>query len=57
MFVNWSAMGRIDAVAIPVDPLDQSMVTGPSDRVQPWREATLRKKARDFSQHKNTAVS
>lgn len=31
MLVDGSAMGRVDAVAVPVDPLDQSVMAGPSD--------------------------
>lgn len=56
VFVDGAAMGRVDAIAIPMDPLNQSMVTGPSDWVQPRREAGLRKRVRGFSQDKNTAV-
>lgn len=53
VLVDRSAVGRVDAVAVPVDPLDQSMVAGPSDGVQPRRKATLRKR----QQTHNTAVS
>lgn len=35
MLVDGSAVRRIDAAAVPVDPLHQPMVAGPSDRVQP----------------------
>lgn len=44
VLVDGSAMGRVDAVAVSVDPLDQPMVAGPSDRVQPRWKATLRKR-------------
>lgn len=57
VFVDGSTMGRVDAIAIPVHPLNQSVVTGASDWVQPWRKATLRKRARGFSQLINTSVS
>lgn len=39
-----SAMGRVDTVAVPVDPLHQPMVTSSSHRVKPWVEATLRRR-------------
>lgn len=35
VLVNGSAMGGVDAVAVPVDSLDQPVVAGPSDGVQP----------------------
>lgn len=31
VFVDGSAVGRVDPVAVPVDPLDKSMVAGPPD--------------------------
>lgn len=34
-------MRRVDAVAVPVDSLNQPMVACPSDRVQRRRQATL----------------
>lgn len=37
-------MRRVDAVALPVDPLNQPVVAGSSDRVQPRRKATLKQK-------------
>lgn len=44
MLVYGAAMRRVDAVAVPVDPLHQPVVPGPPDRVQPRRKARLRKK-------------
>lgn len=44
VLVDRSAMRRVDAVAVSVDPLDQPMVAGPSDGVQPRWEAALRKR-------------
>lgn len=43
VLVNGSTMGRVDTVAVPVDPLDQSVVARPSDWVQSGREAALGK--------------
>lgn len=47
MLVNGSAMRRVDAVTVPVDPLDQAVVSGPSDRVQPWGKPPLKERDRD----------
>lgn len=48
VLVYGAAVRRVDAAALPVDPLDQAVVAGPSDRVQPRRKATLRQKQRTF---------
>lgn len=34
VLVDGSAVRRVDAVAVPVDPLHQPVVAGPPDRVQ-----------------------
>lgn len=44
MLVDGSAVGGVDSVSIPVDPLDQPVVAGSSDGVQARREATLTKR-------------
>lgn len=41
VFVNGSTMGRIDPIAVSVNPFDQAMVASSSDRVQSRGEATL----------------
>lgn len=44
VLVDGSAVGWVDAVAVPVDPLHQSVVARPSHWVQPRWEAALRRR-------------
>lgn len=46
VLVHGPAVRRVEAVPVPVDPLHQPVVPGPSDRVQPRREASLRQRQR-----------
>ncbi|TNN47488.1 hypothetical protein EYF80_042310 [Liparis tanakae] len=42
VLVDGPAVGRVDAAAVPVDPLHQPVVPGPSGRVQTGQEAALK---------------
>lgn len=46
VLVHGPAVRRVEAVPVPVDPLHQTVVPGPSDRVQPRRKAPLRQRQR-----------
>lgn len=46
VLVHGPAVRRVEAVPVPVDPLHQPVVPGPSDRVQPRRKASLRQRQR-----------